>query len=134
MRGLLGEGAPLSEGSIVRLKAAWRSEYDVWKGRSLEGLDALYLWVDGIYVKAGLEKDKAALLVVIAALKDGSKAVLAVESGHRESVESWSGILRDLKRRGLQSPRLVVGGGHLVIWGALSNVAVLEPSHYKHLG
>ncbi len=122
MRGLLGEGAPLSEGSIVRLKAAWQSEYCVWKGRSLEGLDALYLWVDGIYVKAGLEKDKAALLVVIAALKDGSKAVLAVESGHRESVESWSGILRDLKRRGLKAPRLVVGDGHLGIWGALSNV------------
>ncbi|MCR4279686.1 MAG: IS256 family transposase [Candidatus Zambryskibacteria bacterium] len=122
MRGLLGEGAPLSEGSIVRLKVGWRSEYDVWKRRSLEGLDALYLWVDGIYVKAGLEKDKAALLVVIAALKDGSKAVLAVESGHRESVESWSGILRDLKRRGLKAPRLVVGDGHLGIWGALSNV------------
>lgn len=122
MRGLLGEGAPLSEGSIVRLKAAWRSEYDGWKGHSLEGLEALYLWVDGIYVKAGLEKDKAALLVVIAALKDGSKAVLAVESGHRESVESWSGILRDLKRRGLKAPRLVVGDGHLGIWGALSNV------------
>ena len=122
MRGLLGEGAPLSEGSIVRLKAAWRSEYEVWKGRSLEGLEALYMWVDGIYVKAGLEKDKAALLVVIAALKDGSKAVLAVESGHRESVESWSGILRDLKRRGLKAPRLVVGDGHLGIWGALSNV------------
>ncbi len=122
MRGLLGEGAPLSEGSIVRLKTAWRSEYDVWKGRSLEGLEALYLWVDGIYVKAGLEKDKAALLVVIAALKDGSKAVLAVESGHRESVESWSAILRDLKSRGLKKPRLVVGDGHLGIWGALSNV------------
>lgn len=122
LRGLLGEGAPLSEGSIVRLKAAWQSEYCVWKGRSLEGLDALYLWVDGIYVKAGLEKDKAALLVVIAALRDGSKAVLAVESGHRESVDSWSAILRDLKRRGLKSPRLVVGDGHLGIWGALSNV------------
>jgi transposase-like protein len=122
LRGLLGEGAPLSEGSIVRLKAAWQSEYAIWKGRSLEGLDALYLWVDGIYVKAGLEKDKAALLVVIAALKDGSKAVLAAESGHRESVESWSGILRDLKRRGMKAPRLVVGDGHLGIWGALSNV------------
>ena len=69
-----------------------------------------------------IEKDKAALLVVIAALRDGSKAVIAVESGHRESVDSWSGILRDLKRRGLKAPRLVVGDGHLGIWGALSNV------------
>lgn len=122
LRGLLGEGAPLSPGSIVRLKALWQSEYEVWKGRSLADLDVRYMWVDGIYVKAGLEKDKAALLVVIAATSDGRKVVLATESGHRESVESWSAILRDLKSRGIGKPRLVVGDGHLGIWGALSNV------------
>ncbi len=122
LRGLLGEGAPLSEGSVVRLKAGWRSEYEAWKSRSLADLDVLYMWVDGIYVKAGLEKEKAALLVVMAVLRDGRKVVLAAESGHRESVESWSGILRDLKRRGMKAPILVVGDGHLGIWGALSNI------------
>ena len=45
------------------------------------------MWADGIYVKAGLEKDKAAMLVLIAALRDGRKVVLAVESGYRESIE-----------------------------------------------
>jgi transposase-like protein len=73
-------------------------------------------------VKAGLEKDKAALLVAIAGLSDGQKVVLAVEPGYRESTESWSAVLRDLKRRGVNSPRLVVGDGHLGIWGALSNI------------
>ncbi len=122
LRGLLGNGAPLSPGSIERLKACWKAEYEAWKSRPLAELDVVYLWVDGIYVKAGLEKDKAALLVAVAALRDGSKVVLAVESGHRESVESWSAILRDLKSRGLNCPRLVVGDGHLGIWGALANV------------
>jgi putative transposase len=67
-------------------------------------------------VKAGLEKDKAAILVVLAALRDGQKVILAVESGYRESTESWAAILRELKRRGLQAPKPVIGDGHLGIW------------------
>jgi len=122
LRGLLGDGAPLSPASIARLKAAWQAEYEVWNSRPLKDLEVVYLWVDGIYVKAGLEKDKAALLTVIAGLRDGRKMVLAVTSGHRESVEGWSAILRDLKARGLNAPKLVVGDGNLGIWGALANV------------
>jgi transposase-like protein len=122
LRGLLGEGAPLSAPSIARLKASWQAEYELWKGRSVEDLEVVYLWVDGVYVKAGLEKEKAAMLVILAALRDGRKVVLAVESGYRESTESWAAVLRDLKRRGLAAPRLVIGDGHLGIWGALAAV------------
>ena len=122
LRGLLGDGAPLSASSIARLKAGWQAEYELWKSRSVADLDVVYLWVDGIYVKAGLEKDKAAMLVVLAALRDGQKVILAVDSGYRESTESWAAILRDLKRRGLVAPKLVIGDGHLGIWGALAAV------------
>jgi putative transposase len=122
LRGLLGEGAPLSASSVDRLKAVWQAEYEAWKQRPLQDLEGVYLWADGIYVKAGLEKDKAAVLVVVAALRDGRKVVLAVESGARESTETWAAILRDLKARGLSAPRLVVGDGHLGIWGALASV------------
>jgi len=136
LRGLLGEGAPLSASSVMRLKTKWQADYEQWKRRSLLGEDdrvnseddrpkreeVVYLWVDGVYVKAGLEKEKAALLVAIGALRDGRKVVLTVESGHRESVESWSALLRGLKERGMNCPRLVIGDGHLGIWGALTNV------------
>src|SRR5215471_2500840 len=122
LRGLLGDGAPLSAPSIARLKAGWQAEYELWKTRPLEDLEVVYLWVDGVYVKAGLEKEKAAILVVLAALRDGQKVILAVESGYRESTESWAAILRDLKRRGLPAPKAVVGDGHLGIWGALAAV------------
>lgn len=122
MRGLLGEEAALSPSSMVRLKAKWQQEYDRWRQRSLADQQVVYLWVDGIYVKAGLEKEKAALLVAVGALADGSKVILAVEAGHRESTESWSRLLRSLKERGMNAPRLVIGDGHLGIWGALSNV------------
>jgi putative transposase len=122
LRGLLGEGAPLSAPSIARLKAGWQAEYELWKTRSVANLEVVYLWVDGVYVKAGLERDKAAMLVVLAALRDGRKVILAVASGYRESTESWAAILRDLKRRGLAAPKLVIGDGHLGIWGALAAV------------
>jgi len=122
LRGLLGDGAPLSPSSIARLKAGWQVEYEAWKKQSLKDVEVVYLWVDGVYVKAGLEKEKAALLVAVAGLRDGSKRVLAVQSGHRESTESWTTVLRDLKDRGLAAPKLVIGDGALGIWGALSNV------------
>jgi transposase-like protein len=134
LRGLLGEGAPLSAASIARLKAQWQAEYESWQQRSLEDLDVVYLWADGLYVKAGLEAGKAALLVVIGATSDGRKHVLAVESGERESIESWSRVLRDLKARGLRCPRLLTADGHLGIWGALTQLypACAEQRCWNH--
>lgn len=122
MRGLLGEEAALSASTMVRLKAKWQQEYDAWQKRSLSDEEVVYLFVDGIYVKAGLEKEKAALLVAIGVLSDGSKVILSVAAGVRESTESWSLLLRSLKERGMSAPRLVIGDGHLGIWGAMANV------------
>jgi putative transposase len=97
LRGLLGEGAPLSLASLLRLKAQWQGEYETWKQRRLDDLEVVYLWADGLYVKAGLEDTKAAMLVMIGVLTNGQKVVVAVESGQRESKESWGMILRDLR-------------------------------------
>ncbi len=122
LRGLLGDGAPLSGSSIERLRGKWQAEHEAWRKRSLTGVEPVYLWADGVYVKAGLEKEKAALLVVIAGLRDGRKVLLAVEPGYRESQESWSSLLRSLKARGLRMPKLVVADGHLGIWSALGEI------------
>ena len=118
LRGLLGEGAPLSASSIQRLKARFELDYEAWKKRDLSGLEVVYWWADGLYVKAGIEDRKSALLTIVGALTTGAKVVLACESGERESKESWLKILRDLKHRGLTFPRLTVADGHLGIWAA----------------
>ena len=118
LRGLLGDGAPLSVSSIQRLKAKWEAEYREWKEEDLSKLEVVYMWADGIYVKAGLEKEKAALLVVIVGLKE----IVAVESGFRESKESWGRVMRDLERRGLKAPKLVIADGNLGIWAAIAEV------------
>jgi transposase-like protein len=122
LRGLFGEGAPLSGSTVARLKEKWQEDLALWQTRRVDDLEVVYCWVDGIYVKAGLEKEKAALLVVLAALSDGRKVVLAVTPGYRESTESWGAVLRDLRERGLRPPQLVVGDGHLGIWKALRQV------------
>jgi transposase-like protein len=122
LRGLLGEQAALSASTVARLKEKWQGEWNEWQRRPLDELEVVYLWADGVYVKAGLERDKAVLLVVLAALSDGSKVIVSVSTGYRESIDSWSEVLRDLKARGMNGPRLVMADGHLGIWAALTQV------------
>ena len=122
LRGLLGDEAPLSASTVSRLKERWNAGVVRVACRRLNELEVVYVWVDGVYVKAGFEREMAAVLVAIGALSDGSKVVLSAEPGYRESTQSWSAVLRDLRDRGMGCPRLVVGDGHLGIWGALRNV------------
>lgn len=122
LRGLLGEGAPLSASSIQRMKVRFELEYKTWINRDLSNLEVVYWWADGLYVKAGIADRKSALLTIVGALTTGEKILLACESGERESKESWLQLLRDLKSRGLKFPRLTVADGHLGIWTALGEL------------
>ena len=92
----------------------------MWSKRSLVGKEYVYVWADGIHSNVRLEDDKVCLLVLIGVTKEGQKELLAVESGFRESKDSWLEVLRDLKRRGLAiAPKLAVGDGALGFWAAL---------------
>lgn len=121
-RALVGGTAALSPTSILRLREEWEMEYRAWRGRPLSDR-YVYAWADGVYLKAGLEREKTALLVVIAARADGVKELIALEEGYRESTESWLAVLRSLKERGLtNAPLLGVGDGGLGFWAALNEV------------
>jgi putative transposase len=134
LRGLLGDAAPVSPASLARLKATWQLDYEAWKQRRLDDLEVVDVWADGLYVKAGLEATKAALLVVIGALTTGQKVVRAVESGQRESKASWGAVLRDLRARGLKPWRWTIADGHLGLWAALAAQppAAAEPRCWNH--
>jgi len=121
-RALVGETAALSLSSILRLKEEWEMEYRTWHERLLTER-YVYIWADGVYLKAGLEREKTALLVVIGARADGMKEILALDEVYRESTESWLGALRRLRHRGLTDPPSVaVGDGALGLWNALDQV------------
>jgi putative transposase len=121
---LLGEDAAgLSPSTISRLCKDWEAEHERFRTRSLRFHRYAYLFVDGVHVSVRLgEDDRLCLLVVIGVREDGVKELLAVEDGYRESTESWAGVMRDLKRRGLNEPKLVIGDGALGIWTALRDV------------
>ena len=118
----LGSGAGLSAASITRLTTQWQDEAKAFQGRDLSGTDFVYLWVDGIHLKVRLEQDKLCLLVMIGVRADGRKELVALTDGYRESTESWSGLLRGCRHRGMIAPVLAVGDGALGFWRALREV------------
>ena len=121
---LLGAQAPgLSASTIGRLKEVWQDEMERWQRRDLSAKRYVYFWVDGIYFGARLEEEKQCILVIIGATDHGTKELIAITDGYRESEQSWREVLLDLKRRGLGiGPELVTGDGALGFWKALRQV------------
>jgi putative transposase len=121
---LLGKDAGgFSADSVLRLRKAWKDELNQWKKRRLESKNYVYMWVDGIYFQARLEYDKQCMLVIIGATPEGKKELVGFIDGYRESAQSWSELLLDLKARGLSiPPKLAVGDGALGFWKALEEV------------
>lgn len=127
LQALVGEQAKgLSANVVVRLKEQWSDEYDAWNRRDLSDKQYVYVWADGIHAKVRLEDEanqKQCFLVLMGATPDGQKELIAVQDGYRESEQSWSELLTDLKQRGLVSaPKIAVGDGALGFWAALRKV------------
>ena len=118
----LGSSAGLSASTVTRLTEQWQAEQKAYSQRDLSGVDFVYIWADGIHVNIRLAEHKLCLLVVIGVRADGSKELVTLADGYRESVESWADLLRDAKRRGMRAPVLAVGDGALGFWGGLREV------------
>lgn len=121
LEALLGKGViGLSASNITRLKRVWEDEYDKWRKQDLSNKHYVYIWVDGIYFNVRLDSDRQCILVMMGATSDGKKELIAIQDGYRESKESWQGLIRALKARGLAiPPSLAVGDGALGFWAAL---------------
>ncbi len=118
----LGSAAGLSAATVTRLTAQWRADHQAFQERDLSGSDYVYVWVDGIHLRIRLDEARAAVLVVIGVRADGTKELVAMADGYRESSEAWAGLLRDCARRGMRAPVLAVGDGALGFWKALREV------------
>jgi len=127
LQALVGEKATgLSANVVVRLKEQWSDEYEAWNRRDLSDKQYAYVWADGIHAKVRLEdaaNQKQCFLVLMGATADGQKELIAVQDGYRESEQSWSELLVDLKQRGLvAAPKIAVGDGAMGFWAALRKV------------
>jgi transposase-like protein len=123
LEALLGEDAAgLSPANVTRLLSVWEEEYRRFQSRDLSDRDYVYIWVDGVHFNVRLEEDRLCTLVMLGARPDGTKELIAVEDGFRESTDSWAALLRDLRRRGMRAPELAIGDGALGFWAALRDV------------
>lgn len=122
---LVGEQARgLSANVVGRLKAEWAAEYAAWTRRSLIGQRYVYWWADGVHTNLrGESVEHQCLLTIVGVLPDGTKELVALADGIRESKESWAEVLHDLKARGLVTgPLLATGDGAMGFWAALEEV------------
>lgn len=118
----LGSGAGLSAATITRLTVQWQDEARAFNARDLSGVDYVYVWADGIHVNIRLEEERLCLLVLVGVRADGTKELIALTDGYRESSGSWADLMRDVKRRGMRAPVLAMGDGALGFWSALREV------------
>lgn len=117
-----GSNAGLSPSVITRLTKAWQEEREHFADRSLADVDYVYCWADGIHFNVRLEEERLCCLVIVGVRADGTKELVAIADGYRESTGSWEDLLRDCKRRGMRAPVVMVGDGALGMWSALGEV------------
>jgi transposase-like protein len=104
--------AGLSRSSVSRANGELYRQFDGWRKRDLSGLKVLYLFLDAVNERVRFRSsEKEGVLVAHAILEDGSRALLAIHLGPRETEASWKAVLEDLVRRGMSPPKLVVSDG-----------------------
>jgi len=123
INGLFGDAAKgISASSVSRMKNIWTKAYEEWRNSRFDGKKYCYIWVDGIYFNVQGSEDKLCTLVMIGVNDKGEKELLMVEEGYRESSETWSVLLRQLREKGLTAPKLFIGDGSLGFWKAAKEV------------
>ena len=122
LEAFFGSGAGLSAAAVGRLLTGWQADYQVFSQRDLSERDYVYVWADGVHFRVRLEQARLCCLVIVGVRADGTKELVAVADGERESTDSWAELLRDLRRRGMRAPVVAVGDGALGLWAALREV------------
>jgi putative transposase len=122
LEAFFGSAAGRSAAAVGRLLAGWQADYQAFCGRDLADRDFVYCWADGVHFRVRLEQARLCCLVIVGVRADGTKELVALTDGERESTESWADLLRDLRRRGMHAPVVMVGDGALGLWAALRDV------------
>ena len=119
----LSTDAGLSPAAITRLTKAWEAERAEFMAKKLKDKDFVYIWVDGVHFNVRLgDNDRLCCLVMVGCRLDGTKELIAIADGYRESTESWAELLRACKKRGMRAPAVAVGDGALGFWAAVRDV------------
>lgn len=97
----------LSKSGVSRLNEILWTEYQAFCRQDLSDYDVVYIFVDAVYEPLRMLKTRAeAILVVWGILSSGSKVLLSIRHGNKESYDNCLEVFRDLKKRNMKDPVL----------------------------
>ncbi len=82
-----------------------------WRTRDLSEETIKYLFLDGVNFDMRIDGsiEKVPVLVAIGVTETGRKRVLGFQAGDKESAPTWREFFKDLKKRGLDGSKMVLG-------------------------
>jgi transposase-like protein len=130
-----GTEAGPATSTVDRLVEAWQAERAQWSTRNLSGVHSVSLSADGVRFNIRHEEDRLCCVAIVAARPDGTRELVALADGWRESTDSWAEVLRGLRDRGPQEPVRAVGDRAVGFSGALQEVfpGITEQRYRLHV-
>src|SRR5918912_535763 len=101
----------VSKSTASRICRELRARYKAFCARGLAQVELLTLFLDAVYVPTRPSAAKEGVLVAWGYTPQGKRVLVSVRLGQREAREDWLDLGRDLARRGLRAPWLVVSDG-----------------------
>ncbi len=106
-----GQTPLLSKSSVSVVTEALWEQFEAFTKRDLSGLDVVYFFADAVHESLRGQGCSQAVLVSWGILRDGSKVLLHMSLGNKESHEGWLEHFRSLVSRGMPTPLTVTSDG-----------------------
>ena len=122
-------GRSLSATEVSNATTELKQSVETWRNRDLSGERIKYLFIDGVNFRMRIGKsiERVPVLVVIGVRQDGTKLVLGLQSGDKESAATWRQFFKDLKGRGLDASCVTLG-----IMDGLSGLEKVFEEEFSH--
>jgi putative transposase len=122
-------GRSLSATEVSNAATELKQSAETWRNRDLSGETIKYLFMDGVIFRMRIGKsiEPIPILVVIGVRQDGTKLVLGLQSGDKESAATWRQFFKDLKGRGLDGSTVTLG-----IMDGLSGLEKVFEEEFSH--
>ena len=104
-------GRSLSPTEVSNATTELKQAVEKWRVRDLSREKIKYLFMDGVNFRMRIKDkiDPVPVLVCIGIREDGTKLVLSLQSGDKESASAWREFFKDLKKRGLNGAMVRLG-------------------------
>jgi putative transposase len=104
-------GRRLSAGEVSKANQELTKAAEAWRTRDLSPEAFKYLFLDGVCFDMRIRKkiQSVPVLVAIGIKESGHKLVLSLQAGDKESASNWREFFKDLKSRGLNSEKVILG-------------------------